>query len=140
MVRGYSAFQVFRSDVLRALALAERVVEVLPEDDRLRCHEVARIVREVIGFGVVEDGTYGQGPRVLPVDHSWIVLRVMGRNRHVLDPYAVGRLPPVQVAEVGFPLDDPYVAGKPRSDVREDVVQEGLRAVRDRLPRYYLVG
>lgn len=131
---------MFKSDVLHALALAERVVEVLPEDSRLRCHEVARIVREVVGFGAVEDGTYGQGPHALPVEHSWVVLRRLGRNRHILDPYAVGQLPPVQVVEVGFPLDDPYVAGKPRSDVREDLVREGLRAVRERLPRYYLVG
>lgn len=131
---------MFRSDVLRALALAERVVEVLPEDARLRCHEVARIVREVIGFGVVEDGSYGQGPRVVPVEHTWILLRTLGRNRHILDPYTVGQVPPVRVVEVGFPLEDPYVAGKPRSDVREDLVREGLRAVRERLPRYYLAG
>lgn len=131
---------MFRPDALHAFALAQRVVEVLPEDGRLRCHEVARIVREVIGVGEVQDGRFGAGPRVLPVDHSWIVLRRVGPNRHVLDPYAVGQAPPVRLVEVGFPLDDPFVAGSPREDVREDVVREGLRVVRERLPRYYLVG
>ncbi len=139
-MKGYAACYVFRAEDMRTYDLAQRVVEVLPEDGRIRCHELARIVQEVLGSGEVEDGLYGSERTHALHEHSWIVLRRLGRNRHILDPYAIGQYPPVQLVEVGLPLDDPYLAGKPRDDIRTDLVREGARLVRERLPRYHLVG
>lgn len=68
------------------------------------------------------------------------MLKRAGRNRRILDPYAIGQYPPVQLVEVGLPLDDPYLTGKPRNDIREDLVQGSVRLVRERLPRYHMAG
>lgn len=124
---GFSATSVFTAREVDLLAQARRVVEALPDDPKLRCHEVARIVRAIVGQGKVEDGTLGESR----VDHSWIVLGHAGpRQHHVLDPYAVGRLPVVQLVEVGFPLDNPYRPGPPRTDLRAELVVRMVEKVR----------
>lgn len=94
---GY-AFTVFTRDDRELLRQAIEIVSLLPEDSRLRCHEVARIVGQILKLDVV-DGHYGL------VQHSWC----MTPARFVLDPYCVGRLPMVQLVDyvtAAFPYNE----------------------------------
>ena len=86
-----------------ALALYERAVVLvasLPDEDHLlgkpvRCHEVARAVGRILGLPVV-DGVCGA------VQHSWLTIqahRDPDERTFILDVYAVGRLPPVQLVD-----------------------------------------
>lgn len=122
-MRGYSATHVFQAWELDLLRRAEHVVRQLPEG--LRCHEVARVVQKVLGTGVVRDGKLS-GTRGCKADHSWVVLEDdgMGRLHHVLDCYAVGQVPPVQLVDAGFPLDNPYVTGEDRGDINHALVDK----------------
>ena len=144
---GYSATDVFSRDALDALRWAEAVVDVMPErvdGEVLRCHEVARAVwfllracasastekNEAIYRSTVVDGRFGYH------DHSWIALEDATRQRGglcVLDPYAIGRLPTVQLVDQDCLAlayhpsrdnDSPwrYRVGPERRDVRWDVV------------------
>ncbi len=78
--------------------VTEQTLIQLPDSissEPLRCHEVARIVGQLFDLRVV-DGNFGG------VEHSWLLLRdtfVVGGTtyRTILDPYAVGRLPLVQL-------------------------------------------
>ena len=82
--------------------------------NELRCHELARAVHLVIYEQehklVVEDGKCG------PVEHSWLRLS----DGAILDPYAPGRLPAVQIVDpiVGTS----YRPGSPRDDIRQSIV------------------
>ena len=96
-MRTYSEREVFDRDDLATYRLAERFVRLAPSVDRdgkeLRCHEMARAVAMFAQLppDSVRDGYYELG-----CQHSWIVLP----SRHVLDAYAVGRHPPVQLVAV----------------------------------------
>lgn len=134
-MQGYSAEEVYDRVEIAAWRRATALVEAVPDLWRLRCHELTRAVlaalrfARTIGGGVqypvpvsgaeVVDGKYG------PVDHSWIEWRSRERLR-ILDVYAVGRLPMVELIECGFPLmgvhPTAYVAGETRTDIDESVV------------------
>ncbi len=101
----------------------------------LRCHEVARAVAAVLttsmnlyGTNVepivrleVVDGYYGAG-----AEHSWIEVYVDGARRCLLDPYCIGRMPPVALVDVSSLTmgahRELYTPGKPRTDVDELLV------------------
>ena len=87
----------------------------------VRCHELARAVGKMLGLEVV-DGKYGA------VDHSWLVTRRGAeevQTMTVLDVYAVGRLPQVQLLSIETLLPHGmYRPGPTRTDIDEVFVQE----------------
>ncbi len=126
-MRSYSETNVFSDSARWLLARAQEIVSALPDPapgrDLLRCHEVARVVaRRLVARArdlEVVDGKFG------PVDHSWIEI-VDPPRRLILDVYAVGSLPQVQLHEATalLPHWRTYSRGDERDDVREDVIQE----------------
>jgi hypothetical protein len=80
--------------------------------DLLRCHEVARFVGVRLGLAVC-DGIYE-----IAMQHSWCVLP----SRHILDVYAVGRLPPVQLVARTSVLPLRFTEKAISVVVKEDVV------------------
>jgi hypothetical protein len=154
-VNGYSHVHVFPEAAKIFLAMAQSIVEVLPEQDDLRCHEVARVVAKWVsrrlsqiqviegipGFGpvwpdeqpgggkrmYVVDGSYGMpnGPRI---EHSWLMTRFYCAEQQwwmvvLIDPYTVGRLPPVQMLDTGMELAGMYWGGPVRTDIRRDEIE-----------------
>ena len=122
-MRGYAATAIFTAEERLLLGEAERFVARLYDPDgEVRCHEVARAFQETwpeyrgIALEVV-DGTFGI------VDHSWIEAW-NGPRKSVLDVYSVGRLPIVQLIHVNFKFPLPFNSGKPRDDVRRDVISQ----------------
>jgi len=147
------------------LRVAQDVVDLLPETidgELVRCHEVARVVAEVLSvsdrFGdrIVVDGKFGVH------DHSWIQIdlnpglvpySVGGRGRLILDPYAVGRVPMVQMLDLdatllpyrresacdrcGAPNPWLYREGPTRDDVRHEVVAALRSRVSDQRASVY---
>ncbi|HWA29164.1 MAG TPA: hypothetical protein VG734_26170 [Lacunisphaera sp.] len=117
---GYSGSEMFTREAQELLALATMVVAIFPETDDdgelFRCHEVARALGKLLNLPVV-DGKYGI------VDHSWLQLD----RWRVLDVYAVGRLPPVQLVSIGaltIPEYQSYQAGPERDDIRTANVEK----------------
>lgn len=118
---------VFTPHMLKSLTLAKRYVGYLPNKigKRVtRCHEVARVVAEYLdtaedlkGLKIeIYDGHYG------PMEHSWLVLRDRFKGATyvaVLDTYAVGRLPQVQLVSTSVGHALLYEAGDPRKDIRK---------------------
>lgn len=123
-MKGY-AVQVFGELPRTMMALAETVVEKLPDEDGLRCHEVARVVYGVlVAKYPTETGLELIDGRYRFVDHSWLL--VPGDTRHrrfILDPYAVGRLPMVQLVDSICGLGAFYEPGADRIDIRTEWVQ-----------------
>lgn len=115
-MRGY----IFTGRMLDTWVVTRHTVEAFPDCYEWRCHEVARAVSQIwekrglpsaCEIQVV-DGHYGA------VDHSWLAFWDGGRSC-IIDPYAVGRLPMVQ-------LVDPYVPGalpmyRPQDGYRSDI-------------------
>lgn len=116
---GYSGTKVFDSEAMKLLHRAESMVAAIPDEEGLRCHEVARAVGRSLGLKVV-DGKYG------PVDHSWILIERPMRRPFILDPYAVGRLPVVQLVDNYWNLPHWawYTDCGERDDVDEKTVLE----------------
>lgn len=82
----YSQREVFTERHLQLFDATKDIVSSLFDDNGMRCHEVARIIGELFNLPVT-DGYY------CAVHHSWIMLD----RQTILDPYAVGRLPMVQL-------------------------------------------
>ena len=122
-MRSIAETTYFAKEVLRLFREAAEIVELIPsaQDQLLRCHEVARVVAAMLNKPNIKvvDGRYGI------VDHSWLMLG----DEYLLDVYAVGRLPMVQIRDVRTPtLPRPveYFPGPPRSDIQTAVVAELL--------------
>lgn len=134
-MRSIAETEYFRKEDQRLLHLVQLAVSLLPTDiDKprlVRCHELARAVKHQFPEFQVVDGKYGT------VEHSWCTLpaEVGGRPRTlILDPYAIGRLPQVQLIDT-FPClchtHDPrfpvvsqlYRAGVERTDILEDTLK-----------------
>lgn len=135
----YSALQVFtkRDQALRDLA--EKIVARFPDQRKPwpRCHEIARAVARLLRLDV-QDGRYGY------VDHSWCRI-AHARSAYcesyvILDPYAVGRLPQVQLASpiIGIEKHE-YTPEALRTDIDSKIVDKltrlGRTVVRGRIAR-----
>lgn len=129
----------FQGRDVELLRDATTVVDALPDPLQgmkpWRCHEVARVVGELLGLRVV-DCTYGA------MDHSVLFIRdahyPSGHCAVILDPYCPGRLPQVQLVYlfIGTPQAAMYKsAPKPRTDIREMQVKFLLKKVREVLPK-----
>jgi hypothetical protein len=114
------------------LELAQMAVKMLPDamdPEGIRCHELARAVARQLQRGFVVDGTYAH------VDHSWIELPI-SHDGYILDVYAVGRLPQVQLLQKHLLLQKQtllYMGGHARTDLRRRV----LNAMDDHLDRVF---
>lgn len=153
-MKGHAHLELFDSYSIRCFDRATGLIGDLPErepplyesamnlhyrgigtPDPLRCHEVARAVGEMLELQV-QDGWYGN------VDHTWLWVRNDRDHRGaILDVYAVGRLPMVQLVSLDSVIGH-YRAGssaslyresRPRTDIRATIVQMLLERFR-RLP------
>lgn len=129
-MKTYAEGRIFRdhhyATYARARDLVQRVSPVRGKE--LRCHELARAVLGCLAIKAHEmgvsldviDGKCG------PIEHSWISFA----DGVVLDVYAPGREPPVQLVDplVGF-----YAPGVRRTDIRESYVIELMREMRGQL-------
>jgi hypothetical protein len=110
----YAERVCFREPHLRLLSSVEMYVARVSVawGNELRCHELARAVHLVVGceHASVVDGKCG------PIEHSWLYLA----DGVILDPYAPGRLPAVQL--VDLVVGTAYRPGSPRDDIRQAVV------------------
>lgn len=111
----YAERVCFRPAHLHLLArVATHISRISPAwGNELRCHELARAVHLVVYESVhkldVVDGKCG------PIEHSWLRFS----DGTILDPYAPGRLPAVQIV-------DPIVGGAYRPGDRRDDIQQAL--------------
>ena len=102
----------------RAVALVDRLSDTWGNE--LRCHELVRALAWVLTQRNPDDDWYLNvvDGKCGPVEHSWLRCR----DGTILDPYAPGRIPSVQLIDVlmGVRL---YEAGEIRNDIREEIVE-----------------
>lgn len=141
-MRNYSETEIFTPEALTAFHKTTRLVLAIPlldGENYWRCHELARAVAQMLGCGYA-DGKFGA------VDHSWCIIGG-GRKREemsllaalipsteeyvlnggcdpILDVYAVGSLPQVQLVDRAAVLRRQYVRGETRKDIRWKAVEE----------------
>lgn len=129
----YSERKIFGEREIKLWRRACQFVARLPDSpDEMehRCHELARAVaywlnkegrfREPLSWKNVQvvDGLFGS------VDHSWIVLRDCEIGQYIiLDVYAVGCLPQVQLVHAWEMLQRKYTPMSTRDDIREHRLQ-----------------
>jgi hypothetical protein len=112
----YAARACFHEQHLRLLARVETYVARVSNTwgNELRCHKLARAVHLVVYAREhkldVVDGKCG------PIEHSWLRFS----DGAVLDPYAPGRLPAVQI--IDSIVGTAYRPGDPRFDIRQAIV------------------
>jgi hypothetical protein len=132
-MRSYSAKgDVFTERDMMILVAAEHVVAILPDTmgrrGPTRCHEVARVCAKLMDLEVI-DGRYGL------VQHSWCLTK----DRAILDPYAVGRLPQVQLVSeygvVGFARNYQPSASL-RTDIHTWWVSHMVKKIEASIPRW----
>lgn len=138
-MRGYAEIEVFGPRPIELLAMTTVMVQAFPDrmdDEWVRCHEVARAVAHVLfgDFCNVVDGVFGA------TDHSWIEGPLHGGpgdGEFILDPYAVGRLPMVQLIDTRhrtLPYRELYKERKRRTDIRSKVVDALIQIVNNLEP------
>lgn len=118
-MESYSAQHIFTVEHLALMHAVQGTVDqfIEPEPGFFRCHEIARAIHELFNHpGIVTDGVYAG------VEHSWIHLYPA---MTILDVYAVGRAPMVQLVDLGRPTlqRSLFTPGEPRFDIRYDVVR-----------------
>jgi len=125
-MKSYAERTVFSAAHLEAWRRATVLVACLGDDwgDELRCHELSRAVAHVLvkegASCVVRDGL------IHAIEHSWILLRDASgllEAYAILDVYAPGRLPQVQLVDDHFAVSRGYEPGPERSDVRAAIVR-----------------
>lgn len=125
-MNGHSALNIFTDAELDLHRQAVTLVGGLPELASIRCHELARAVaiffrRSPLRLKVV-DGKFGI------VDHSWI--ETGHSYKHIiLDVYAVGSVPIVQLHDmgsVGIRDARAFIEGPPRDDIDHAALQKLL--------------
>lgn len=116
----YAGRRVFTGKAMAAAKAAALVVSHIKEveDEKLRCHEVARIVQRILKpiFPIkLRDGSYG-----ICIDHSWCLI-----DGYILDVYAVGSIPQVQLVDANLPGINAFnPAQEEREGVNHDLVDE----------------
>ena len=128
-MKGYSEKELFTKDAKSCLEMAQKIIDSIDNEwntkDELRCHEVARVCYELIykkySNIVVVDGVYGS------VNHSWLVVE----RKFILDVYAIGRLPQVQLVHPWVPgiHDDEYSEREERNDIDDDLVEKMVKDI-----------
>jgi hypothetical protein len=122
-------FQSFEAFELTLLDDASRLIESIPDEfadeNKLRCHELARAIGDFFDIPVT-DGKYGS------IEHSWCWTRKHQSGdspRNILDVYAISRLPMVQLVDYGsfgcwaIPNRDLYKCYPfPRNDIKFEIV------------------
>ena len=118
--------QVHKRAIRLVACLDEKLVSIHRSEPRvIRCHELARAVGSILDLPH-EDGKYGI------IDHSWLLLTTKHSlsseimKASILDVYAIGRLPQVQLL-TGEPRVPDWKSYKPlgdRDDIDEDFVIE----------------
>jgi hypothetical protein len=131
-MQGYSNKNIFTQYELEAHRTAVTLVERLPEIEGLRCHELTRAVATILRTSPlcslridVVDGKFGL------VDHSWIVFSHNPYRYILLDVYAVGSVPVVQLHDMGsISIRDArtYTEGPTRDDIDSTMVTHVLDA------------
>lgn len=120
-MNGYAAVVIFDAEELALLKRATRLVDCLPDYTvsyrmPVRCHELARAVGQILKLKVI-DGRYGVA------DHSWLMTE---KPYHLLDVYACGRLPQVQLVDVSAVCNTEYRFGEERQDINTNMVYDLL--------------
>jgi len=122
----YAERRCFQSIHTKLFRHARKYVTRIPDywGNELRCHELARAVHAVLhelhepGYKLeVVDGRCG------PVEHSWL----SWSDGVILDVYAPGRLPAVQLVD---PLVGAYRPGTPRQDIKQSIVNQLVFEIR----------
>lgn len=122
-MKTYAERECFRPSHVKLLRLVEILVGRVSDawNYELRCHELARAVHLVVypEAHVLEvvDGHCGI------VEHSWLQLAA----GPILDVYAPGRLPAVQIVD---PLVGNYRPGPRRKDVRQPIIDRLVAEMR----------
>lgn len=120
----YSQREVFKQTDMKYFEEASGLVARMPDFDNelreLRCHEVAQVVGCLLDLRV-RDGKYEIG-----CEHSWLVLP----TGNILDVYAVGRHPPVQLVAVVLTMPVRYREMDIGLKIRHQVVEQLLRDLR----------
>jgi len=140
MIESYSETNIFSDGEIQKYMLAAMLVGGLDHNfNDMRCHELARAVGKFINLPH-QDGRF-EG-----VEHTWLWTREIkpkelsfmyksggsGLNPpHVIDVYVPGCLPMIQMVDLGawqLPYKRAYRVGKPRDDIRENVITRLLTA------------
>jgi len=131
-MKSYSAHHIFTPDEIKVWRMATELVEGLPENQELRCHELARAVALYLHCErpqlLVCDGKFGLA------EHSWLVVTTPGRHV-ILDVYTVASLPMVQLIDAGsLAVREArrYAEGTCRDDVNERAVRALLVSMSQR--------
>lgn len=132
-MKSYSEKEVFTSAELDALARASRLVAKIDARDFesvIRCHELARAVGRLLDLRH-EDGVYSANASDGGVDHSWLFVPNSWGGCSILDVYAVGRLPQVQLVYCGVtvPHHRCFLARGERDDIDGQVVDKLVAAM-----------
>jgi len=133
-MRSYHETEHLDPVAVAAFRKAQRIVEAIPDpahgEEPYRCHEVVRVVGEILGLPVV-DGMCGT------VDHSWLVVPSTSRHSRgaILDPYVPGGLPQVAIFDCYefLPWKDAYRPREPRDDIDHELVMSLKAAVLSRI-------
>ena len=126
--------ELFNYATVLANSLPERVDTPNAAHLSIRCHEVVRALQGPLAAVADRLEAQGRSPRRLFIadgtyhhyDHSWLALSAVGddvRAHAILDVYAVGRLPLVQLVYLSNDLRAYHETEDFRDDIREDVVQ-----------------
>lgn len=145
-MKNYAEAVVFTKKSLEAFREARMVVSRIQSyngryygsTEWIRCHEVARIVAGALKSRhklTVVDGKYGSPRR----DHSWLIYTESNHPipelgfKCILDVYAMGRCPMVQIIDFGMGHDLFYEAGPIRRDIDLKFVRAEIARARQHL-------
>lgn len=123
----YSEHSVFSNESLWAYEVARAVVEHIPDDpefvNKLRCHEITRVVHRLLGSAAAcYDGHYGMA------EHSWLASSHWDPN-HILDVYAVGMVPPVRLIDT-LPTPQAFRrADRPLYELDRPLIEQTWKAI-----------
>lgn len=127
-MKGYSETEIFTPAELDVLARATRLVAKIDAGkfgSVIRCHELARAVGRLLDLRH-EDGIYSANASDGGVDHSWLLVPNSWGGVSILDVYAVGRLPQVQLVYCGVtvPHHRCFLPRAMREDIDAEVVSK----------------
>ena len=118
----YAERACFQAPHLQALSRTQELIARVSDSwgNELRCHELARAVHRALSDSTIRvvDGHCG------PVEHSWLCFS----DGTILDPYAPGRLPAVQIVDAV--VASSYRPGETRRDIRRSLLDRLVAEMR----------